>query len=460
MDRKIIGREEELGRLERIWNSDRFEFAVIYGRRRVGKSFLLDAFREGKNGVYFEAVDNGTEVTQLRLMSRAVSEALYGTDSIAYQDFVSLFDVIANKAESERFYFAIDEISYLCEACPEIIGLLQHYVDSVFRKTKLVLILSGSSRRFIEENILGRESPLYGRCTEQIKLFPFSAGETAMMLPSWNINDLAVAHVITGGVPYYLSFLARHGNIMDGIRCEFFQPGSSLFTEAELFMRGLYRKVSTYESILVQIANGNNEVSKIGGKTGLSDANVSAALAALAAQGIVAKREKIGGRGIGRGWEIIDGYFAFFYRYVHPYYSMIERGRGEAAFSNAANALDGFVSRRIESAFREYVLTSSGMLIKSIGSIDFPNPVLKRNEEVNLFGETDDGWIIGECKWQSNPVRREVFNLLEMRKMLLIGEEKAHYFMLSKSGYSEDMEAFARGRGDITLITGEELFRR
>lgn len=460
MKEKIIGREEELSRLEKAWNSDRFEFIVIYGRRRVGKSFLIDAFTEDKKGVYFEAAQGGTEVTQLRLFSRAVASGLHGTGNLVYPDFISILDDIAKRAESERFFLAIDEISYLSEACPEIIGLLQHYVDGAFRKTKLVLILSGSSRRFIEEDILGRESPLYGRRTVQMKLFPFSTHETAVMLPSWSVQDLAVAHIITGGIPYYLSFIARHRNAAEAIHDEFFRPGSSLFTEAELFLKGIYRKTSTYEAILSQLAAGNNEVGKISGKTGLSEANASIALSSLALQGIARKREKIAGHGIGKGWEITDGYFAFFYEYVYPYYSLIEKGRGESAFDNAIKSIDSFISKRIEYSFREYVLADSGLLISSIGSIDFPNPVLKRNEEMDLFGQSNEGWIVGECKWQNHPAGRDVYNLLEMRKLILTGEDKADYFLLSKSGFEEGMKALAASRSDIHLITGEELFSK
>ena len=460
MKMKFIGRQYELAMLEKFWNSDDFEFIVIYGRRRIGKSSLIDVFREGKMGVYFEAVEGGTEVSQLHLMSRAVSEGLYNSDNLTYPDFISLFDDIAKKATSERIYLAIDEISYLCESCPEMVGLLQHYVDVVFRNTKLMLILSGSSRRFIEENILGSQSPLYGRRTGQIKLFPFSATEASDMFPRWSIDSLASAYAITGGVPYYLSFLAKHASVTEAIHDEFFLPGSSLFTEAELFMKGIYRKSSTYDSILFQLANGNNEVSKISGKTGLSEANVSIALSSLASQGIAAKREKVAGYGIGKGWEIIDGYFAFYYRYVYPYRSFIERGRGEAAFENAMKEVKGFTAKRIESVFREYVLSHSTLLISSIGSIDFLNPTMKRNEEVDLFGQSNEGWIIGECKWQNHPVRRDVFNLLEMRKMLLVGEERVHYFLLSKSGFDDDMLSLSRNRGDIHLITGNELFGR
>ena len=123
-------------------------------------------------------------------------------------------------------------------------------------------------------------------------------------------------------------------------------------------------------------------------------------------------------------------------------------------------SLDGFVSEWIETAFREYVLTESGLLIKSIGHIDFPNPLQKRNEEVDLFGETYDGWIIGECKWKNSPVGFDVLNLLEMRRNILVGDENTDYFILSKSGFSDDLAAFASTHTDIHLISGEDIFGR
>ena len=139
---------------------------------------------------------------------------------------------------------------------------------------------------------------------------------------------------------------------------------------------------------------------------------------------------------------------------------MIERGRGDSAFRNAFDSLPVFVSKRIEPDFRDYVLDKSGLLISSIGSIDFPNPVLKRNEEDNLFGKASDCWIIGECKWQTGRVGTDVLNLLEMRKMILVGEERAEYFILSKSGFSEALESLKDSRPDVHLISVDELFGR
>ena len=114
----------------------------------------------------------------------------------------------------------------------------------------------------------------------------------------------------------------------------------------------------------------------------------------------------------------------------------------------------------MEAVFREYVLDTSTLLITSIGSIDFANPVLKRNEEVDLFGQCDEGWVIGECKWQNSPVGQEVLSILEMRKALLVGDDTAYYYLLSKSGFDEDLIRLTSPRDDIHLVTAEEVFGR
>lgn len=458
MNERFIGREDEVRRLEYAWNSGEFEFVVVYGRRRVGKSFLIENFIKDKQGVYFEAVQK-SNVNNLILLSRAVSASLYGNDSLSYSSFIDIFDDIAKRAEKERFYFVLDEIAYLSESFPDIIGLLQHYVDIVFRKTKLMLILSGSSRRFIEEKILSSESPLYDRRTLLIKLLPFSTFETAKMFPSWSIKDISIAHVITGGIPYYQNFLKRHKNINDAIYSEFFLPGSSLFTEARLFLMSEYRSVGAYEAVLSQLADGVTDVSKIRDKTGYSDSNVSQMLSSLSYQGITEKRHKILNRGNNKGWKIRDGYFAFFYHFVFPYASLIERNKGLAPFNKAISSMDAFIGKQMENSFHDYVLTNSGLLITDIGSIDFANPLTRQNEEVDLFGKAGDTYILGECKWLNEKVSSSVFYRLEDRAGQLIGkEEKVKYFILSLSGFEEELLKLSEKRSDLTLITGSSLF--
>lgn len=454
----MIGRKEEYAKLERAYQSGNFEFVVIYGRRRIGKSYLLEYFLESHEGLYFEAVEKDSG-NNLALMSSVVSEYLYGKAALQYPSFIEIFRDIAEKAQDHRFVFVIDEISFLSEAVPGMIGLLQHFVDSVFKKTKLMLILSGSSRRFMEEEILADPSPLYGRRTLQIKLQPFSPSESREMFPLWSLHDVAAAHVISGGIPYYEAFLARHTGIEEAIRQEFFQPGSSLFTEARLYLMGEYRAIGSYERVLNQVASGTGEVSEIRDKTGLSDANASQMLVSLCSQDIVARKEKIAGKGISRGWKMADGYFAYFYRFVYPFSSLIEKGMGEAPFKRAIDNLDSFIGKRIESAFRDYVLMNSGLLITELGSIDFPNPKTRTNEELDLVGKADDVILLGECKWKKERMGLSVLKTLEERGRMLFGEDaEKHYFLLSGSGFQDDLLRLASERKDITLITGEELF--
>ena len=458
MEQELIGRKRELGILNAAYESGKFEFAVIYGRRRVGKSFLIEHFLKNKNAIYFEAVHRAGQ-KNLLLLSRTVANALYDNESIEYSSYIGVFDDIAKKARDERLVFVIDEISYLAEDDEAFLGLLQHYVDGAFKKSKLMLILSGSSRRFIEEKILSNPSPLYDRRTLQLKLMPFSTEESAQMFSNWSLHDVAAAHVITGGIPYYENFLARHATIDEALRSEFFLPGSSLFTEARLFLMSEYRAVSSYESVLMQLAAGVVEVSKIRDKTGLSDANISQMLISLEGQEIVERKKKVVDRGVAKGWRISDGYFLFYYKYVFPYFSLIERGHGNGAAMKAISSLDSFVGKAMEKYFIEYVLSHSELLITEIGSIDFPNPTKRGNEEVDLIGRYDGGFILGECKWQNDKTGLSVFLILQERSRMLFPQgAEIKYYILSRCGFTDELEMEGSKRNDLTLIPGEDLF--
>ena len=240
---------------------------------------------------------------------------------------------------------------------------------------------------------------------------------------------------------------------------EFFLPGSSLFTEARLFLMSEYRAVSSYESVLMQLAAGVVEVSKIRDKTGLSDANISQMLISLEGQEIVERKKKVVDRGVAKGWRISDGYFLFYYKYVFPYFSLIERGHGNGAAMKAISSLDSFVGKAMEKYFIEYVLSHSELLITEIGSIDFPNPTKRGNEEVDLIGRYDGGFILGECKWQNDKTGLSVFLILQERSRMLFPQgAEIKYYILSRCGFTDELEMEGSKRNDLTLIPGEDLF--
>ena len=170
----FIGREKELEALEKRYRSDHFEFPVIYGRRRIGKTRLIQEFIREKKAIYFMATEQ-SEKEQLKSLTAAIREQ-YPDEQTKLIDrfsgFESLFSYMTQISKDRRIILAIDEYPYLAKAVPSISSLLQKFIDQEWSHTKLYLILCGSSMSFMERQVLQYKSPLYGRRTAQLKLHP------------------------------------------------------------------------------------------------------------------------------------------------------------------------------------------------------------------------------------------------------------------------------------------------
>ena len=169
----FIGRERELSKLTKAYNSDKFQMAVIYGRRRVGKTKLITEFVKDKEAIYFSALEVG-EKMNLANLSRSIMAYETGRSigDFTYGSFEQCLEALFDIASEKRLVFVIDEYPYLAASFKGISSLLQQYIDLKFKETKLFIILCGSSMSFMENQVLGYQSPLYGRRTMQLKINP------------------------------------------------------------------------------------------------------------------------------------------------------------------------------------------------------------------------------------------------------------------------------------------------
>ena len=174
----FIGREQELNALERLYQSNKFEFAVIYGRRRVGKTALINKFIDDKNAIYFMVVESNAK-QNLENLSKSIMEYVSGTeiDSI-FSSFQSALEYVFKLSEKERIILAIDEYPYVARSSKSLASTFQLLIDKYKDKSKLMLILCGSSMSYMEDHVLAYKAPLYGRRTAQMQLVPFDFEET------------------------------------------------------------------------------------------------------------------------------------------------------------------------------------------------------------------------------------------------------------------------------------------
>ena len=206
MSEDFVGRGKELALLEKAWQAEGGAFIPVYGRRRVGKSELLVKFLTGKPAIYVTGKVAPAELQLrefLRAAATALREPLLAEHPVA--DWPAAFRMIEERWKGpQKLVLALDEFQWMAAASPELPSVLQECWDRRWRKGRILLILCGSYLGFMEREVLGKKSPLFGRRTAQILLRPFGYREAAEFHPHWSRPNQAEAYFICGGLPFYL----------------------------------------------------------------------------------------------------------------------------------------------------------------------------------------------------------------------------------------------------------------
>ncbi|HEY5261695.1 MAG TPA: ATP-binding protein, partial [Solirubrobacteraceae bacterium] len=200
---KLFDRVDELAALEESWAADDARFFVLWGRRRVGKTELLNRFVEGKRALYFEATD-AAKGDQLRDLSHELAR-VWGNDLLSSQPLTSweaALTAIEQYSSSERTVVVLDEFQYLAAQDRELGSLLNRWWRRVARRLDLVLVLAGSEVSFFERDVLAGQ--MYGRRTGQLHLTPLDYRSASLFVGSYSAEDKIRTYAVCGGMPYYL----------------------------------------------------------------------------------------------------------------------------------------------------------------------------------------------------------------------------------------------------------------
>ena len=322
-------RDKELQELNKRYQKDNFECIVIYGRRRVGKTALINEFCKGKPTIFFSAL-NASSQENLATLSKAIYDKDHpGAESApVFQSFDAAFTEITRMAEQERLVFVIDEYPYLAKANKSISSRLQHIIDHVWKNGRLFLILCGSSMSFMEYQVLGYESPLYGRRTGQFKIQALTYKEITAFNPNLTEQQQALIYGITGGIPHYINKLAVEDDVDAALKDNLFNTSSYLYEEPENLLKQELREPAIYNSVISAIAGGASRVNEIATKVGLESSICIKYLKVLLDLGIIKKEtpvtEKPGKKTI---YAIGDNFFRFWYRFIPQNASAISFSR-------------------------------------------------------------------------------------------------------------------------------------
>ena len=464
-------REEELRKMNCRFDSGGWECVVIYGRRRVGKTALINEFCRGKNTIYFSAL-NASAQENLRALSKAIYQYDHpdAENYPEYTSFESALEEISRLGSNERIVFVIDEYPYLAKADSSISSRLQHLIDHSWQESKLYLILCGSSMSFMQNQVLGYESPLYGRRTAQFKIEPLSYKETAVFNPVLSDEQNAWVYGITGGIPHYINKLGVGDSLDEAIIDNVFDRSGYLFEEPENLLKQELREPGIYNSIITAVAEGASKLNDISAKVGMTSGPCAKYIKILIELGILRKEtpitEKAGKRTI---YVIEDNFFRFWYRFVPQNLSTISAGRFSLNYNRVVKArMHDFMGLVFEKMCKEYLLRYAVDLpfdLADVGQWWGTDPVEKKQIQIDIVGipvqepnTKISEYLIGSCKFKNEKIGVDELELIERYANVFGKGKKYHYVIFSLGGFTDELKVVAKERR-TRLVTLSEMYQ-
>ncbi len=401
----FIGRQAELQVLERAYRSRRTEFIPVYGRRRVGKSELILHFIRHKPALYFlgkKAPPQFQIRAFMETAARALGQPLLASVSAADWG-TALGTVLSQKSGTAKLVLAFDEFQWTAEASPELPSILQEQLDRSWKKrSDVLLILCGSYIGFMERDVLGEGSPLFGRRTAQILLKPFPFREAALFHPGWSAADRAQAYFVCGGVPLYLRFFSPADSIRANIENNLLGEFAPLYREPDFLLREELREVANYHAILVALSSGSRASAAIARQTGLPERNLHYYLQQLTELGYVSRRYPVTGRRpVARNvrFALDDPLLRFWFRFVYPHLGFIAQMGPRRSFQELIKPdLESYFGACFERLCREALPLLYER--EGVGAAYEIGEYWDKQTQIDIVGlRQDNRTDIGECKW-------------------------------------------------------------
>jgi uncharacterized protein len=462
----FIGREKELLKLNQLYKNRTFQFPVIYGRRRVGKTALINEFVKDKETIYFTGIESNA-IQNLENLSKSIFALTNKADnSPVFPSFQSALEYIFKIAEKSQTVFVIDEYPYVAKSYPALSSVLQVLIDKNKNNSKLFLILCGSSMSFMEEQVLGYQSPLYGRRTAQFKIQPFEFKEICQYFKNFSAQEMAEIYGIVGGTPQYLLQMNDKLTVEENIKMNILDTNSYLFEEPNNLLKQEVREAALYNAIITAVATGSTKLSEIASKVREETSACAACLKKLISLGIITKEMPFADKTTKKTIYVIsDNLFRFWYRFIPANLSILQNGMIDLAYKNVSEQLSAYMGAVFEEICKQYLW---GLNRRSKAAITFTdlgrwwgNDQKRKSEiEIDIMGtDGKDSALFGECKWTNEKVDIGILNTLAERSKLF-NYKNVYLYLFSRSGFTKGCIEAAEKMLNVTLITFGEMTKQ
>ncbi len=438
---KFVGREKELYDLNQLHQASESKLSVIYGRRRIGKSCLVDHFMSGKKHLRFEGLEQGRTKAQiaqfvLDLSQQTGDELLKQVKLNSWEPVLDYLTQFFSRTQDKYILF-LDEFQWLAVNQTKLVSLLKKYWDQHWSKQNVMLILCGSVCSYMAKRVISSKA-LYGRINWELCLTPLNPIESYQLLGEKRNADEVLQYLqILGGIPKYLKEVDTRKSFDQNINQMLFTGSGVLANDYSKIFYSQFREYKTYENIVRYLKDQPRTLDEIAGKLKIpSGGGVKSYLEnlekALFVTSYVPYNKKANSKL--KKYKLSDEYLRFYFKYVEPHTKLISTNQTRNLFDQLIkptwNSWLGF-------AFENYCLNNAMYLAKVMGFEDRVvqwGPYFQRGDEgfqIDLiYLRSDRAVTLCEIKYYDKKVPITVIREVEKKCSLI---ELPHGYTLEKA---------------------------
>ena len=456
----FIGRESELEALNQMYMQDKFQLFVLYGRRRVGKTTLLNEFCKGKDSIFYSAEQSNNKLNLEKFSSLVYS--FYGETTLEpFSSWENALTYIDERQNDKRLIIVFDEFPYLVKNNHALMSEMQHLIDHRLQNGRMFIILCGSYMGFMEKEVLSAKSPLFGRRTGQLHMKSFDYHASFRFLDGFSDEDKMKLYGAFGGTAMYLQQIDTGASFEDNIRNNFLSVTAYLYEEPLLLLRQEVQEPGFYSAIIEAIAGGASRANEIATKTGEKTAKCLKYISTLCELGILYKETPFGEKESSKKtiYGISDLMFRFWYRYVFSNRTLIETGASDVVMKRRIEpTYSDYMGLVFEKVCRDYLTRKNPcgelpILFTAIGRWWGTDPSKHEQVEIDLIANDNDEYMFCECKWRNEKLDLPVLKSLMYKADVFRKNRGRTWFVLfSKSGFTDAVIEEAAKNNDILLV--------
>ena len=445
---EFFGRELQLQQLHKLFDKNGLQVALVYGRRRVGKSELIkQCLRNEKlKSIYYECKQT-TEPNNVESLSALISE-LFFLPPLGFSGIEALLDHLFQLAVKEPLILVLDEYPYLRETVHGLDSIIQAMIDKYHERCSLKLVLCGSYVDIMKSLVM-KENPLYGRVDLTIDLKPMDYYDSARFYPGFSAEDKVRLYSVFGGIPYYNRQIDPSLTVRDNIQALISAPGARLENEVSMYLKSEISKIVNANEVFEALAKGFSRFSDLLSQSHASSSPTLAdVLEKLIHMEVVEKRSPINDLDNRRrsGYYITDNLSLFYYRYIFRYLSQ-RTVMDENVFYDRYITEDfemRHVPRVFESVCRQYLIRENraGHIdppFDLIGRYYYDDPANKTNGEFDVVTKDPHGYIFYESKFRKAPLSSSMI-LEEIHQVQRTGLDCYKFGFFARSGFQCEPE--------------------